>query len=200
MKIACGVIFTVIIGVVGWRLFAPAPRPVQRSVPDHQLAAPRPIQRPVTKPQLAASQSIQRPVAKPALAAHPTPPKRLAPEGTYFLLQRSSLTTNSGVIGFAPGTKVTLVGRNGSTITVTDGKYQLNVEASQLTNDLAIATTVAQSDFTAQKKIANIIETYVKEYSKQQQSDLDGRIKEQARIDAWQRSGQRAPNSLVHGN
>ena len=176
MKIACAVIFTAIIGVAGWRFFAPAPRPAQHPVPNRHLAAARPIQPPVTKPQLAAPQSARVPVAKPSLAAHPTPPKRLAPEGTYFLLQRSSLTTDSGVIGFAPGTKVTLVGRNGSAITVTDGQYQLDVEASQLTNDLDVATTVAQSDFTAQNKIAKII---------------DGWVKEQAKIDAWQRSGQR---------
>jgi hypothetical protein len=54
---------------------------------------------------------------------------RLAPEGTYFLLERVSLKIDSGVIGFAQGTQVTLVEKGDPLSTVSNGQYQFTVAA-----------------------------------------------------------------------
>jgi len=76
----------------------------------------------------------------------------LAPDGTYFLLQRISITTDSGITGDAPGTKVTLVAA-GPPMQVTDGQNEFEVQPSQVTNDLDVAQRVFYADQTAQAEI-----------------------------------------------
>src|SRR5205814_62066 len=74
----------VIVGYLAWRWFAPtaaAPTPVQRSNPKPTAAA-----RSTRTKQVA-----QQGVAKPAPARPVTSQPRLAPEGTFFLLERASL-------------------------------------------------------------------------------------------------------------
>src|SRR6266566_1816883 len=101
MKMILGVVSVVIVGYMAWHWFAPtavAPPPAQHSAPRPAAAHPPPPKR-----------LAQQPAAKPTPARPVTPQPRLAPEGTYFLLERASLRIDSGVIGFAPGTKVTLL-------------------------------------------------------------------------------------------
>src|SRR5437763_3144573 len=102
MKKALLVLLSVaIVGYLAWRWFAPtavAPTPVQRSNPKPTAAA-----RSTRTKQLA-----QQGVAKPAPARTVASQPRLAPEGTFFLLERASLPIDSGAIGFAPGTKDTM--------------------------------------------------------------------------------------------
>src|SRR5438094_2853895 len=138
-----------IFGYLGWHWFAPAPKR------PHPVALPQ-AQRTPAKPATAA-----RPTPAKVQVAKPTPARsiaarqpRLAPEGTYFLLQRVSLKIDSGVVGFAPGTKVTLVERGVPLSVVSDGQYQFSVAPSLLTNDLDIADGVAKSDYAAQAQIA----------------------------------------------
>jgi len=162
-------------GYLGWHWFAPAPKP------------PPPVARP----------QAQRTPAKPATAARPTPAKvqvakptparsvatrqpRLAPEGTYFLLQRVSLKIDSGVVGFAPGTKVTMVQQGPQLSTVSDGQYQFGVVSSQLTNDLNIAEDVAKSDYANQAQIAAGIGQSVRWYEQQQRDAIAAEEKEKA--------------------
>jgi hypothetical protein len=131
----------------------------------------------------------QRPGAKP------TPPRavarepRLAPEGTFFLLQRASLPIDSGVIGFAPGTKVTLVEQADSVSTVTDGEYQFKVPSSQLTNDLDLAASVATADYAAQAQIAELVAKSAQEYSQQQRDAFIASEKEKAQ----KKTGKKTP-------
>ncbi|HEV8619230.1 MAG TPA: hypothetical protein VGQ70_07045, partial [Candidatus Udaeobacter sp.] len=107
-------------------------------------------------------------------APAPTPARpvareqRLAPKGTFFLLKRASLSIDSGVIGFAPGTKVTLVEQADSVSTVTDGEYQFKVPSSQLTNDLDVAASVASADHTAQAQITELTVKRTQAYSQRQ--------------------------------
>jgi len=162
-------------GYLGWHWFAPTPKP------------PPPVARP----------QVQRTPPKPATAARPTPAKvqvakptparsvatrqpRLAPEGTYFLLQRVSLKIDSGVVGFAPGTKVTLVERGVPLSVVSDGQYQFSVAPSLLTNDLDIADGVAKSDYAAQAQIAAGIGQSVRWYQQQQRDAIAAEEKEKA--------------------
>jgi hypothetical protein len=171
-KIILGIVAVGVLGYAGWRWFAPAGGAIQVTV------SPSQTQRPAVKPKPVAARSTPaKQTAAPRSAARPTPggtvarEPRLAPEGTFFLLQRTSLPISSGVIGFAPGTKVTLVEQADSVSTVTDGEYQFKVPSSQLTNDLNIAEDVAKTDYAQQAQIAELTARRTQQYS-QQQRDL----------------------------
>jgi hypothetical protein len=173
-------------GYLAWHWFAPAPKP-----------SPPPVARP----------QAQRTPPRPATAARPTPAKvqvakptpatrsvavkepRLAPEGTYFLLRRVSLKIDSGVVGFAPGTKVTMIQQGDSLSTVTDGKYQFGVVSTQLTNDLNIAEDVAKSDYAAQAQIAAGIGQSIRWHEQQERDAIAAEEKEKAQ----KKTGQKAP-------
>src|SRR5437773_1201291 len=188
MKKALLVLLSVaIVGYLAWRWFAPtaaAPTPVQRSNPKPTAAA-----RSTRTKQVA-----QQGVAKPAPARPVTSQPRLAPEGTFFLVERASLPIESGVIGFAPGTKVTLLDQRDSGSTVTDGQYQFTVQSSYLTNDLDIAASVARSDYTAQARIAEQIGKSIQEYDQQQRDILVASEKEKAQKKTGPRAARRAPS------
>ena len=128
-----------------------------------------------------------------AVAAHPpTPRQRLAPEGTYFFLKRASLNTESSIIGFAPGTKVTMIEQRGSTSIVSDGEHQFETASSQLTNDLDIAARAAKADFEAQRKIGEFIAKTVQEHDKQQAEEIATFDKQQAELERKLRSANSA--------
>ena len=182
-----GLVSIVIIGYLIWHWFAPtavAPAPVQRSAPKPTTAAHPP---PPAKPL------AQQPGAKPTPARPVTPQRRVAPEGTYFLLERASLRTDSGVIGFAPGTKVTLVDQGDSASTVTDGQYQFAVPSSQLTNDLDLAASIAKSDYTAQAQLSELTAKWAQEYAQQQREAFIASEKEKAQKKTRPRPTPRAP-------
>ena len=130
---------------------------------------------------------------------HQSPARHLAPEGTCFLLQRVAVTTNSGVIGFAPGTKVNLVVRNDSISTVTVEEHKFDVESSQLTNDLDIATSVAKADYTTQAEVSKSTATVAREYAQQQRDAIAALEKENAEREKRHKSTSRAPNPLERG-
>jgi len=187
MKMILAVTSILIAGYFLWRWFAPGPT-------EHNAVAPAPA---------------QRSAAKSTTAARPTPPKptpahlvtaerRLAPEGTYFLVERASLPIESGVIGFAPGTKVTLLNQNDSGSTVTDGQYQFTVQSSYLTNDLDIAARVATTDYAAQARIAEQIGKSIQEYDQQQRDVLVASEKEKAHKKTRPRGAPRAPTPAKH--
>jgi hypothetical protein len=189
-KALLGIIFAVIVGYLAWRWFAPAP--TQRAP-----VTPAQTQRIATKPKPVAVRSTpaKRTAAQRPGASRPTPTRpvaqqqRLAPEGTFFLLQRASLPIDSGVIGFAPGTKVTLVEQAHSVSTVTDGEYQFKVPSSQLTNDLDLAASVAKADYTTQAQIAESTARRAQEYSQQQRDAVIASEKEKAQ----KKTGKKTP-------
>ena len=187
MKVILGVVSIVIIGYLVWHWFAPtavAPAPVQRSAPKPTTAAHPP---PPPKPL------AQQSPAQPTPARPVTPQRRLAPEGTYFLLERASLRIDSGVIGFAPGTKVTLLEQGNSASKVTDGQYQFEVPPSQLTNDLDIAASVAQSDYAEQARITELTGKWAQEYAQQQRDALAASEKDRAQKKTRPRPTPQAP-------
>jgi hypothetical protein len=178
-KALLGIILAMAVGYLAWRWLAPA-SPQSAPVPRAQT------QRTTTKPKPAAARPTpaKRTVAQRA-GARPTPVRpvaqpRLAPEGTFFLLQRASLPIDSGVIGFAPGTKITLVEETNSVSTVTDGEYQFKVPSSQLTNDLDVAASVAKADYAAQAQIAELTAKWAQQYSQQQRDAFIASEKEKA--------------------
>ena len=182
-KVLLGILAAVIVGYLAWRWFAAAPP--QLAV-THTPPPPAASTRPTPAKGPAAQQRATRPTpARPVVAKR----QRLAPEGTYFLLQRISLKIDSGVIGFAPGTKVTMIEQHDSMSTVSDGQYQFTVPSSQLTNDLDVSESTAKSDYAAQKRIAESIGKSVQEYQKQQRDSLTAAEQEKAQ----KKTGKRAP-------
>jgi hypothetical protein len=174
MKVLLGLVSIVIVGYLVWHWFAPtavAPTPAQRIAPKPTAAHPSPPPK-----QLAQKSAVRPTPARPV-----TPQRHLAPEGTYFLLERASLRIDSGVIGFAPGTKVALLDQGDSTSTVTDGRYRFTVPSSQLTNDLDIAASVAQSDYAEQVRITELTGKWAQEYAQQQREALAAWEKAQKR-------------------
>jgi len=187
MKVILALVSIVIIGYLVWHWFAPAavaPTPAQRTTPKPTTAA-----HPPPPPKRLA----QQPAAQPTPARPVGPQRRLAPEGTYFLLGRASLRIDSGVIGFAPGTKVTLLDQGDSASTVTDGQYQFTVPSSQLTNDLDIAASVAQSDYAEQARIAELTGQWAQEYNRQQREAFIASEKEKAQKKTRPRPTPRVP-------
>jgi hypothetical protein len=183
------ILVVLIVGYLGWRWFA--------SEPTQQApAAPARTQRAATKPKPVAA----RPTPVKRTAARPTPARavahepRLAPEGIFFVLQRTSLPIDSGVIGFAPGTKVTLVEQVNSVSTVTDGEYQFKVPSSQLTNDLDIAASVASADYNAQAQIAELIARRAQQYSQQQRDAFIASENEKAQKKTGKKAPRRTPS------
>jgi hypothetical protein len=99
--------------------------------------------------------------------SHPPPPPpvtnafaptlHLAPPGTFFLVRYRSVSTDSGVTGFAPGTKVSLIRESGGMMHVTDGRTEFDIPTDDLTNDLDIAARAASSDARAQEQIGRLL-------------------------------------------
>ena len=97
----------------------------------------------------AASEPVAATPEPTAVVAATPAPKRLAPDGTFFLLVKKSVETSDGIIGLAPGTKI----RQQS-----DGRYSadgrfLELKSSEITNDLDIAARYAGADARAQSAI-----------------------------------------------
>jgi hypothetical protein len=173
MKIILGVVGVVIVGYMAWRWFAPAPtQPAPVAPARTQHAAPRPA--------AARSTPAKQPAVRPTPARAVAQERRLAPEGTFFLLQRASLKNDPGVIGFAPGTKVTMVEQGAPLSTVTDGEYQFKVPSVQLTNDLDLAASVAKADYTTQAQIAELTAKWAEQYRQQQRDAFIASEKEKA--------------------
>jgi len=167
------IIVVVVVGGLIWRWYSPQPKPQPKQ------------------------QSISTP--RPPPLVNQSPARHLAPEGTCFLLQRVALITNSGVVGFAPGTKANLIARADSISTVTVGEHIFDVASSKLTNDLDIAASVAKSDYAAQAQLSELTAKSAQEYSQQQRDHIAALEKENAEVQRWLRSAPRASNPLERG-
>lgn len=187
-KTLLGFVAVAAIGYFAWHWFAPGPNPPPPATQPQAHSTP-------VKPGSAQAIPGKRPDVKSATttpaSAVATRQPPLAPEGTYFLVQRVSLQTDSGVVGFAPGTKVTLVEKGDPLSVVSDGKYQFSVALSQLTNDLNIARDVARSDYAAQAQIATAIDQSVRQYEQQQRDALTAAEKEKAQKKPSQKNASR---------
>ena len=94
----------------------------------------------------------------PIVATIGAPQPRLMPAGQYCLVQRASITTSSGVVGFPAGTPVQLVEDRGETMLVSTGESQLEVARDTLTNDLDVAALAAKADAASQQALAQQVE------------------------------------------
>ena len=71
---------------------------------------------------------------------------RLAPDGVFFLIERTKVTTDSGIAVFAQGTRVELVSDSALSVKVKVGDQEFEIDRSKLTNDLDIAENQQQAD------------------------------------------------------
>ncbi len=97
--------------------------PAPAATPTPAPAAPTPA------PEIAKPKDEPKPVAQ-------IPEKRLAPEGVFYFVKAFSLTTDSGIRGVRLGTPVRLIKDAGTTMRVTDGRDEFDVQKDYLTNDL----------------------------------------------------------------
>jgi len=113
---------------------------------------------------------IATPTPAPLATVAPTPARNLAPPGVYFLLQRVSFMTDSGVIGDSPGTRVMMI-KGGNPMKVSDGQNQFDVDSTQVTNDIDIATRVFYADQNTQAQISKVTSQEAEAFAKQQEAD-----------------------------
>lgn len=99
------------------------------------------------------------PAATPApvkaeIAIATPPPKRLAPDGMFFLLTKKSVETPDGIVGLKPGTQV---------LRQPDGKFLadghvLELLPTEMTNDLDLAGRIVGADARAQAAIRQTLQ------------------------------------------
>jgi hypothetical protein len=106
----------------------------------------------------------------------------LTAETPLWLVQPISITTNTGVTGLLPGTKVTLVKNNGTTLTVSDGTHTFEIYRANATTDATVARKAAGDDYSAQAAVAAASEKEVKQLEKSQADDDHEKAKVRYRL------------------
>jgi len=129
-----------------------------------QSAAPETV---ATQPVPAAPTANTAPSSTPVPIELGVSRHNLAPNGTLFLIQRVSVMTDSGVAGKPPGTRVTLI-TTGPPMRVTDGHDEFDVTASQVTNDLDVATRYYNADQTARAALSAVSARQSQELAQQE--------------------------------
>ena len=129
-----------------------------------------PIHAQTTAPIPVASVAPASPGQPPDVGIQRTDAKgrHLAPHGTFYLLDYVSATTDKGVEGFEPGQEVHFVEarRATHTLVVSDGRAQVEVSPTKLTNDMDIASMVRQKDQASQTQIAAYVQSEQAAYAK----------------------------------
>lgn len=73
--------------------------------------------------------------------------KRLAPLGTFYMMERVSVETKNGIIAVVPGDEVKVLKRTGDRLKVTIGTADFEVKETQVTNDLDVAKAAEKKEF-----------------------------------------------------
>lgn len=108
--------------------------------------------------------------------------RHLAAHDTFYLLSYVAVKTPNGVEGFDPGQEVRLVEvrRPTHTLVVTNGRAQVEVSPSQLTNDLDVAALVRQKDEASQARVAAHLQAEQKAYAKFEREAADATARDLA--------------------
>lgn len=125
-------------GFTLWKQREPV-KPVQVS----EATAPEPEpKQPAAVPKKEPTPAPKATKAEPESQIPVVPVKRLAPQGVYYAVQGFSATTDEGVKGVRPGTKVTLIQDKGASLRVADGQQEFEVRREFVTNDLDVVARV----------------------------------------------------------
>ena len=103
------------------------------------------------------------------------PDRHLAPRDSFYTMDYASARTDKGVEGFPPGTEVKLVSvnREAHTLTVTDGRANVELPPDKLTNDIDIGAMVRANDAANQESIVRYQQAEQASYQKYQQEVAD---------------------------
>jgi hypothetical protein len=112
---------------------------------------------------------------KPDIVITATPQSQqpvLAPKGVYYLLERVSVTTDSGIFSAPVGTKVTEIKTTVTGMAVTDGQHQFNITPSQVTNDMTVASQLANHDRATQARLKADLAQQAKIYQEKETASI----------------------------
>lgn len=105
-------------------------------VPETAIIAPeQPVIAPEPPKKVDAPEVVDAPLAR-----QDPPPKRLAPEGVYYLIISKSIETDSGITSYRVGTQVSKVSEN--EVRTTDG-VNLPAKPEETSNDLDLVSFVS---------------------------------------------------------
>jgi len=79
-------------------------------------------------------------------------------------MERLTVKSKSGVIGFAPGTLVKLIKDQGETLLVQSEDTKFEVRGDQLTNDLDLAHLLGRQDAQSQQALAQAMQERMDRY------------------------------------
>ena len=106
------------------------------------------------------------------------------PAGFYCLLERISMTTDSGIISIPAGASVRMLKTDASGLSVTDGSVTFHVKLSQVTKDPALAARISQ----AQTQNAAALAAWQQSQSAAAQAQVDANNAAAAKIAAFRDS------------
>ena len=122
-----------------------------------------------------------------AAPSPPPPPEqhRLAPEGTFYLMERVVVKSDSGVTGFVPGTRVKLVEDRGDKLFVTnDDNIKFEAPSDKVTNDLDLAALVARQDAQSQQALAQDMKERMDAYQAGKEKEIPLYDQQQREVEA----------------
>lgn len=115
------------------------------AVPPIAQATPEPTPEPTPTPKPIAVVATPAPATPEPVPATPVP-NYFAPEGVYFLMVKKSITTDDGITGVRPGTRLQKQADGSFT---TDAGQTLQAAAHEVTNDLRVAQHIVGADAAA---------------------------------------------------
>jgi hypothetical protein len=122
-----------------------------------------------------------------AAPSPPPPPEqhRLAPEGTFYLMERVVVKSDSGVTGFAPGTRVKLIEDRGEKLFVTnDDNIRFEAPSDKVTNDLDLAALAARQDAQSQQALAQDMKERMDAYREGKEKEIPLYDQQQREVEA----------------
>ncbi|MEI8235049.1 MAG: hypothetical protein WCH57_10240 [Verrucomicrobiota bacterium] len=97
----------------------------------------------------------------------PSPAKQPTLEGVFYVLERISKATDSGIVSLTPGTKVLLV-HTGTPMVITDGQQQYQAYSYQLTKNPDLGEKLAREEHSKQAKFEQAVLQTTQERQKQE--------------------------------
>jgi hypothetical protein len=127
------------------------------------------------------------------------PHKHLAPDGTFFLLQRVTKPTEFGIYSLGPGSEVHRIAQEGTKLTVSDGREQFEVDSSQLTNDLDKAADLQQMQGEERRSIHTAVEREKRRVQELQRQTNINHANATEQHEKARRETAKAPSALNRG-
>lgn len=145
----------------------------------------------------------------PAVTVQTVEEKRLAPPGVFYIIERIKKNTDAGIVALSPGEKVSLLGRKGTKMQVSDGAVDFEIESTQATNDLEVAELARRKDAGSREALAVWMRQQKSLKAQQDQIAMERQVADQkaddarnlelARIAAQQPKPTPTPNPLDRG-